>query len=88
MDRERRLHIGEGRDDDAPDTFRGIERQDALMPVHQPAHHVGLARGAKRGTLLLGLLNLDQTIDDLAALDQKPVHGLVDAVDLMPQIRQ
>ena len=27
--RERRLHIGEGRDDDAPDALGGVERQDA-----------------------------------------------------------
>ena len=66
----------------------GIERQDAFMAIDQPPHHVGLARGAEGGALLLRLLDLDQAIDDLAALDQEPVHRLVDAVDLAPQIRQ
>ena len=34
------------------------------------------------------LLDLDQTVDDLAALDQEAVHRLVDAVDLLAQIGQ
>ena len=88
MDAERRLHIGEGRDDDAPDALHGIERQDALMAIDQAAHHVGLARGPEGGALLLRLLDLDQAVDDLAALDQQTMHGLVDAVDLAAQIRQ
>jgi hypothetical protein len=58
------------------------------MAIDQPTHHVGLARGAKRGALFLGLLDLDQTIDDLAALDQKAMHRRVDAVDVTSQIRQ
>ena len=33
MHRERRLHIGEGRDDDAPDALGGVERQDAVMAL-------------------------------------------------------
>ena len=33
MHRERRLHIGEGRDDDAPDALDGVERQDAAMAL-------------------------------------------------------
>src|SRR5215208_8538584 len=31
MNRERRLHISEGRDDNAPDALGGIEWQDALV---------------------------------------------------------
>ena len=49
MHRERRLHIGEGRDDDAPDALDGVERQDAVVALDQPAHHVGLARRAEGG---------------------------------------
>ena len=33
-----------------------------------------------------GLLHRDQAVDDPAALHQQPVHRLVDAVDLAPQI--
>jgi homoserine O-acetyltransferase len=54
--------------------------------LHQPAHHVGLARRAERRAGFLGLLHRDQALDDLAALDQKRVHRLVDAVDLAPQV--
>ena len=54
MHRERRLHVGEGRDDDPPDALRGVERQDAAMALDQPAHHVGLARGPERRAGLLG----------------------------------
>ena len=57
MHRERRLDIGEGRDDDAPDALDGVERQDAAMALHQPAHHVGLARRTERRADLLGLLD-------------------------------
>ena len=48
MHGERRLHIREGRDDDAPDALDGIERQNAFVALDQPAHHLGLARGAER----------------------------------------
>ena len=58
--RKRRLHIGEGRDDDAPDALGGIERQVAVMALHQAAHHVGFARGAERRADFLGLLHRDQ----------------------------
>ena len=86
MHRERRLHIGEGRDDDAPDALGGVERQDAVVALDQPAHHVGLARGPERRAGLLRLLHRDQPVDDVAALHQQPVHGLVDAVDLAAQV--
>ena len=86
VDRERRLHKGEGRDDDAPDALGGIERQDAFVAIDQAAHHVGLARGAEGGAGFLRLLDRDQPVDDLAALHQEAVHGLVDAVDVAPQI--
>ena len=84
--RERRLHIGEGRDDDAPDALDRVEREAAVVALHQPAHHVGLARRAKRRAGFLGLLHRDQAVDDLAALDQERVHRLVDAVDVAAQI--
>ena len=56
------------------------------MALDQPAHHLGLARRAERGAGLLGALDRDQPVDDLAALHQQPVHRLVDAVDLRAQI--
>ena len=86
MHGERRLHVGEGRDDDAPDALDGVERQVAVMALDQPPHHVGLARRAEGGAGLLGLLHRDQTVDDLAALDQELVHRFVDAIDVAPQI--
>ena len=86
MHRERRLHIGEGRDNDAPDALGGVERQVAVMALHQPPHHVGLARRAERRAGFLGLLDRDQAVDDFAALNQERVHGLIDAIDLAPQI--
>ncbi len=46
--RERCLDIGEGRDDDAPDTLGGIERQDTPMARHQAPHHLGLPCRPKR----------------------------------------
>ena len=48
------------------------------MALDQPAHHVGLARGPKRRADFLGLLHLDQAIDDVAALHQEAVHALID----------
>ncbi len=88
MQRERRLHVGEGRDDDAPDAFDGIERQDAAMTLRQPAHHVGLARRPECGADFLGLLDRDQAIDDVAALHQQVVNLLVDGVDFFAQLLQ
>ena len=52
----------------------------------EAAHHVGLARRAESGAGFLALFDRDQAIDDFAALDQKPMHLLVDTVDLAPQI--
>ncbi len=86
MHGKRRLHIGEGRNDDAPDALGGVERQVAVMALDQAAHHVGLARRAEGGAGFLGLFDRDQAVDDLAALDQELVHRLVDAIDLAPQI--
>ena len=86
MHRKRRLHVSEGRNNDAPDGLGGFQRQGAAMPLDQPPHHVGLARRAEGRAGLLGLLDRDQGVDDLAALEQKRMHGLIDAVDLAPQI--
>src|SRR5262249_19369663 len=82
----RRLHVGKSRDDDAPDAFGRVKRQVAAMPLHQAPHHLGLARRTERRADLLGLLHLDQGVDDLAALEQQLVHRRVDAIDLAPQI--
>ena len=56
------------------------------MALHQPPHHVGLARRAERGADFLGLLDLDQPVDDVAARHQQAVHLLVDGVDLLAQL--
>ena len=56
------------------------------MALHQPPHHVGLARGAEGGAGFFGLFHRDQAVDNLAALDQELVHRLIDAIDLEPQI--
>ena len=83
---ERRLHVGEGGDDDPPDALGGVERQAAVMALDETPHHVGLARRAERGAGFLGLLDRDQSFDDLAALDQERVHRLVDPIDLATQL--
>jgi len=86
MHGKRRLHIGEGRDDDAPDALDRVEGQDAAMTLDQAPHHVGLAGRAKRRAHFLGLLHLDQAIDDIAALHQQAVHAFIDAVDFLAQL--
>lgn len=58
------------------------------MALDEVAHHVGLARRAERGADLLGLLHLDQAIDDVAALHQQAMHALVDRIDLLAQFLQ
>ena len=56
------------------------------MALHQAAHHVGLARRPERRAGFFGLFDRDQTLDDLAALDQERVHVFIDAIDLAAQI--
>jgi hypothetical protein len=56
------------------------------MPLDEASHHVGLAGRTKGRAGFFGLLDRDQVVDDLAALDQELVHLFVDAVDLLPQI--
>ena len=58
------------------------------MALDQPSHHVGFARRAKRRTHFLGLFDLDQPIDDVAARHQEAVHLLVDRIDLLAQLLQ
>ena len=82
---ERRLHIGKGGNDDAPNAFRGVERENALVGLHQPSHHLGFARWSEGRTCLQRLLHFDQTIDDLAALHQQVMHRLIKAIYLLPQ---
>ncbi len=86
MHGKRRLHIGESRNDDPPDALDGIERQVAVMAADQPAHHVGLARGAKGRAYFLGLFHRDQAVDDLTALHQQLVHRGIDAIDVAPYV--
>ena len=52
------------------------------MAPHQLAHHAGLARGAERRADFLGLLDLDQPVDDVAARHQEAMDLLVDRIDL------
>ena len=56
------------------------------MALDQPPHHRGLARRAEGRADLLGLLDLDQPVDDVAARHQQAMHLLVDAVDLLAQL--
>ena len=56
------------------------------MTLDQRAHHAGLARRAERGADFLGLLDLDQAVDDVAARHQQAVNLLVDGVDLFAQL--
>ena len=58
------------------------------MALHQLPHHAGLARRAERGADLLGLLDLDQPVDDVAARHQEAMNLLVDRVDLLAQFLQ
>ena len=58
------------------------------MAPHQLAHHAGLARRAERRADFLGLLDLDQPIDDVAARHQQAMDLLVDGVDLFAQLLQ
>ena len=88
MHRERCLHVGESSDNDPPDALHGVERQDAAMTLHQPAHHVRLASGAECRADFLGLLHRNQPVDDVAPLHQEAVDLLVDRVDLLTQFLQ
>src|SRR4051812_42367603 len=86
MYREWRLHIGECRDNNAPDALRGIKRQDASVALHQTAHHVGFARRTKGRPALLRLLHGNEAVNNLSALHQQFVHRTVNTVDVTPQI--
>jgi hypothetical protein len=84
---KRCLHIGEGRNDDAPDALGGVERQDAAMALDQPAS--SCRPRARAGTAepdSAVLLGGDQRIDDLAALHQQAMHRFIDAIDLAAQV--
>ena len=58
------------------------------MAPDKLAHHAGLARRAERRADFLGLLHLDQPVDDVAARHQEAVDLLVDRVDLLAQFLQ
>ena len=83
---ERRLHIGEGRDDHPPDALGGIEWQDAVVALDQAPHHLGLARRTEGGARLGDAFDLDQPGNDLAPLHEQPVHLAIDAVDIGAQL--
>ena len=89
MHRERRLHIGEGGDDDAPDALDGIERQDAFVALDQPPHHLGLARRAEGRAAVswLFLTAISRSMISPRSI-RRPVHGLVEAVDFLAQVGQ
>ena len=55
------------------------------MSLHQAAHHVGLPRRTKRRADLLGLLDLDQPVDDIAPRHQQAVDLFINGVDLLAQ---
>ena len=79
------LHIGEGRNDDAPDALDRVERQQPAVALGDAAHHLGFAPRPERRAAALLRLDLDQPVDDLAALDQQRMHCGVDPVDLDAQ---
>ena len=58
------------------------------MAPDQLAHHAGLARGPERRADFLGLLHLDQPVDDVAARHQQAMDLLVDRIDLLAQFLQ
>src|SRR5271165_7251968 len=84
----RRLHIGEGRDDDPPDALDRVQRQQPAVPLHDRPHHRRLASRSERRAATLLRLDLDQLINDPPALDQELVHRRVDSVDLAAQVGQ
>jgi len=47
---------------------------------------LGLAGWPERRPAFISALDLDQAIDDLAALHQQAMHGRVDAIDLRSQV--
>jgi hypothetical protein len=63
-------------------------RQDTFVAIDQPAHHVRLrAPGGRRNlTPCVFLVAIRRSMIS-AALHQEPVHRLIDAVDLAPQLR-
>ena len=58
------------------------------MTPHQLPHHAGFTRRTERRADFLGLLDLDQPIDDVAARHQQAVNLFVDRVDLFAQLLQ
>ena len=58
------------------------------MALDELPHHAGFTRRAERRADLLGLLHLDQPIDDVAARHQETVNLVVDRVDLFAQFLQ
>ena len=87
MHRERRLHIGEGGDDDPPDAFGGVERQDAVMALRPGgASSPPRAPGGRRSRISCASLTAISRSMISPRSHQQAVHGLVDAVDLLAQV--
>jgi hypothetical protein len=63
----------------------GRKRQPPAMARDQAAHHIGLTARPERRAGLAGPLHPHQGVDDPAPLDQKAVHGIVQAVDLQSE---
>ncbi len=83
MDAVIRLHIGERRDDDAPNALDRVERQKTAMALDQAPHHLGFAPGPESRAAALARFDGDQPIDDLAALHQAVMQIKVDPIDLL-----
>ena len=58
------------------------------MALHQLPHHAGFARRPERRADFLGLLHLDQPVDDVATRHQEAVNLGVDGIDLLAQLLQ
>jgi hypothetical protein len=58
------------------------------MALHELPHHAGFARRAERRADFLGLLHLNQAIDDVAARHQEAVNLGVDGIDFLAQLLQ
>src|SRR5262245_1221754 len=89
MNGKRCLHKGKCRNDYPPDALDRVEGQYPFVPLYETSHHLGFARGAEgRCTTVLTSFNRNQTVNDLATLDQKLMHSFVDAVDLLAKVSQ
>jgi hypothetical protein len=80
-----RLHEGESRNNNAPNSFDGVERQKPAMPLDKAAHHLRLAARPERRAAPLPRFDGDQSINDFAALHEATMNVEIDAIDLLPE---